>query len=81
MASSVQDVSAVTGSGGTNNFSNAGSGVSFKQGEGLAIGTNATVASGNTNTVAIGVASVANGSSSFAASVVQLLLVKMGKLL
>ena len=68
MASSVQDVSAVTGSGGTNNFSNAGSGVSFKQGEGLAIGTNATVASGNTNTVAIGVASVANGSSSFAAS-------------
>ena len=68
MASSVQDVSAVTGSGGTNNFSNAGTGVSFKQGEGLAIGTNATVASGNTNTVAIGVASVANGSSSFAAS-------------
>ena len=68
MVSSVQDVSAVTGSGGTNNFSNAGSGVSFKQGEGLAIGTNATVASGNTNTVAIGVASVANGSSSFAAS-------------
>ena len=68
MASTVQDVSAVTGSGGTNVFSNAASGASFKQGEGLAIGTNATVANGNTNTVAIGVASVANGSSSFAAS-------------
>ena len=68
MVSSVQDVSAVTGSGRTNNFSNSGSGASFQEGEGLAIGTNATVASGNTNTVAIGVASVANGSSSFAAS-------------
>ena len=68
MVSSVQDVSAVTGSGRTNNFSNSGSGASFQEGEGLAIGTNATVANGNTNTVAIGVASVANGSSSFAAS-------------
>lgn len=68
MVSSVQDVSAVTGSGGTNNFSNSGSGASFKEGEGLAIGTNATVANGNTNTVAIGVSSEARGSSSFAAS-------------
>lgn len=44
MVSSVQDVSAVTGSGRTNNFSNSGSGASFQEGEGLAIGTNATVA-------------------------------------
>ena len=68
MVSSVQDVSAVTGSGRTNNFSNSGSGASFQEGEGLAIGTNATVANGNTNTVAIGVSSEARGSSSFAAS-------------
>ena len=68
MFSSVQDVNAVTGSGRTNNFSNSGSGTSFQEGEGLAIGTNATVANGNTNTVAVGVSSVARGSSSFAAS-------------
>ena len=34
MVSSVQDVSAVTGSGRTNNFSNSRSGASFQEGEG-----------------------------------------------
>ena len=68
VTTTIQDVSAVTGNGNTNKFSDASSGVAYQSGQGLAIGTNATVASGNTNTVAIGVSSVAYGSSSFATS-------------
>ena len=68
VTTTIQDVSAVTGNGNTNKFSDASSGVAYQSGQGLAIGTNATVASGNTNTVAIGVSSEARGSSSFAAS-------------